>query len=100
MRLWELGVRVKNKKTKGGTNNNEIKMGCGSSRGPETEQDIQAKKTSNAIEQEIKADKNKMKHQVKLLLLGSGEAGKSTFAKQMKILYMDGFAQQVFRIIT
>ena len=30
----------------------------------------------------------------KLLLLGTGEAGKSTFVKQMKILYGIGFSEE------
>ena len=36
---------------------------------------------------------------VKLLLLGSGSSGKSTFAKQMKLLYMDGFSDKEARLI-
>ena len=36
---------------------------------------------------------------VKLLLLGSGSSGKSTFAKQMKLLYMDGFSDKEARAI-
>ncbi len=31
---------------------------------------------------------------VKLLLLGSGSSGKSTFAKQMKLLFMEGFSDK------
>ena len=37
-----------------------------------------------------------MLSQVKLLLLGSASAGKSTFAKQLKILFLNGFSEAEF----
>jgi len=39
------------------------------------------------IEDELKKEKNKMQNQIKILLLGCGEAGKSTFIKQMRIIH-------------
>lgn len=39
----------------------------------------------------LRKDKSVMRRQVKLLLLGAGESGKSTFLKQMKIIHGDNF---------
>lgn len=42
---------------------------------------------SRAIDKELHRAKKSMKREVKLLLLGAGESGKSTFLKQMKIIH-------------
>ena len=65
-------------------------MGCGGSR----HIDKDAKTASNQIDKQIKKDAEAARKQVKLLLLGAGESGKSTIAKQMKILHQDGFSEQ------
>ena len=36
----------------------------------------------------------KAKHIVRILLLGTGESGKSTVVKQMKIIHMNGFTEK------
>jgi len=41
----------------------------------------------------LKEEKKRMDAEVKLLLLGAGESGKSTIAKQMKIIHLDGFPE-------
>lgn len=61
-------------------------MGCG---GSKSEQSL----VSDRIEKELKEDKKRFDQEVKLLLLGAGESGKSTVAKQMKIIHLNGFSE-------
>ena len=49
---------------------------------------------SNAIDRDLRSDAMHMKKQFKLLLLGAGESGKSTVAKQLKILHQEGFTAE------
>ncbi|KAI1332802.1 G protein alpha subunit [Xylariaceae sp. FL0255] len=48
---------------------------------------------SRDIDKVIKQDEKRMAKEVKLLLLGAGESGKSTVLKQMKLIYASGFSR-------
>lgn len=49
---------------------------------------------SRLIDRQLTKDKDKMKRTQKILLLGSGESGKSTFLKQMRIINGRSFENQ------
>ena len=57
---------------------------------------LSARAKSKAMDKELKADGDKQANDIKLLLLGAGECGKSTILKQMKIINMDGFSREDF----
>jgi len=68
---------------------------CGTSEKLTSEQ-IKERERSKAIEQALrKDDQLQKKSHHKLLLLGTGDAGKSTFAKQMSLLHSKGLSNQV-----
>ncbi|KAK5629164.1 hypothetical protein RRF57_004879 [Xylaria bambusicola] len=48
---------------------------------------------SRELDKVIKQDEKRMQKEVKLLLLGAGESGKSTVLKQMKLIYAQGFSK-------
>ncbi|XP_054709796.1 guanine nucleotide-binding protein G(o) subunit alpha-like [Uloborus diversus] len=52
---------------------------------------------SKAIDRNLKEDGMQAAKDIKLLLLGAGESGKSTIVKQMKIIHDSGFTQDDFR---
>uniref|UniRef100_A0A3Q2CQF9 Guanine nucleotide binding protein (G protein), alpha 13b n=1 Tax=Cyprinodon variegatus TaxID=28743 RepID=A0A3Q2CQF9_CYPVA len=49
---------------------------------------------SRAIDKTLSREKTYVKRLVKILLLGAGESGKSTFLKQMRIIHGEDFDQQ------
>jgi GTPase SAR1 family protein len=51
-------------------------------------------KEKNEIDEEIKQDRKKLATVHKLLLLGAGESGKSTLAKQVKLIHLAGFTEE------
>ncbi|ORX35574.1 G-protein alpha subunit [Kockovaella imperatae] len=51
------------------------------------------KDRSNVIDRQLEDDMKKFKKECKILLLGSGESGKSTIVKQMKIIHQNGYSK-------
>ena len=64
-------------------------MGCGASSVQK-----EATERSKKIDDELKHDNEDERNVVKLLLLGTGESGKSTIVKQMRIIHQAGYTQQ------
>ncbi|CAB3372197.1 Hypothetical predicted protein [Cloeon dipterum] len=52
---------------------------------------------SKQIEKNLKEDGIQAAKDIKLLLLGAGESGKSTIVKQMKIIHESGFTSEDFK---
>ncbi|CAM1500975.1 Fc.00g101370.m01.CDS01 [Cosmosporella sp. VM-42] len=48
---------------------------------------------SKELDRVIRQDEKRLSKEVKLLLLGAGESGKSTVLKQMKLIYSQGFSK-------
>lgn len=68
------------------------KMGaCMSS---ESSEETEKKKRSRAIDAQLEEDSRRLKRECKILLLGSGESGKSTIVKQMKIIHQNGYTRE------
>ncbi|RYP91827.1 hypothetical protein DL770_002083 [Monosporascus sp. CRB-9-2] len=63
---------------------------CMSSNKEEEEQ----KKRSQAIDRALDEDSKRLRRECKILLLGSGESGKSTIVKQMKIIHLKGYSAE------
>ena len=59
-------------------------------------QEVDSLKISRKIDKELAQEvkSSRMRNTVKLLLLGSGESGKSTIIKQMKIIHQNGYTTQ------
>ncbi|XP_060936342.1 guanine nucleotide-binding protein subunit alpha-14-like [Limanda limanda] len=56
-------------------------------------EDAERQRIHRAIEQQLRRDKRESHREFKLLLLGTGESGKSTFIKQMRIIHGSGYSE-------
>lgn len=54
----------------------------------------EAKRRSREIDSMLKRERRSIRRLVKILLLGAGESGKSTFLKQMRIIHGKEFDQK------
>lgn len=59
-----------------------------------SEEAKEQKRINAEIEKQLKADKRNARRELKLLLLGTGESGKSTFIKQMRIIHGQGYSDE------
>jgi len=64
-----------------------ILAGCMECINAKSQEEIELARRSKQIDRDLKREERTIKRQVKLLLLGAGESGKSTFLKQMRIIH-------------
>uniref|UniRef100_A0A8C7VKC7 Guanine nucleotide-binding protein subunit alpha n=1 Tax=Oncorhynchus mykiss TaxID=8022 RepID=A0A8C7VKC7_ONCMY len=59
-----------------------------------SEEAKEARRINDEIERQLRRDKRDARRELKLLLLGTGESGKSTFIKQMRIIHGAGYSEE------
>jgi len=59
-----------------------------------------AKQRSEEIDRQIEEDSRKFRKECKILLLGSGESGKTTIIKQIKIVYQNGYTDAELSVVS
>ncbi|CDH50559.1 g-protein complex alpha subunit [Lichtheimia corymbifera JMRC:FSU:9682] len=64
-------------------------MGC-----CQSSERVEERQRNQEIEAQIRRDRANMKTEIKMLLLGAGESGKSTILKQMKLIHDGGYTPE------
>ncbi|KAJ2720269.1 guanine nucleotide-binding protein subunit alpha [Coemansia sp. Benny D115] len=64
-------------------------MGCGASK-----EDLDEKRANDEIDNQLRKERMNLRNEVKMLLLGAGESGKSTIIKQMKLIHDGGYSHE------
>lgn len=59
-----------------------------------SEEQREQRRINQEIEKQLRRDKQNARKELKLLLLGTGESGKSTFIKQMRIIHGTGYTDE------
>uniref|UniRef100_A0A8C7H5R9 Guanine nucleotide-binding protein subunit alpha n=1 Tax=Oncorhynchus kisutch TaxID=8019 RepID=A0A8C7H5R9_ONCKI len=59
-----------------------------------SEEAKESKRINAEIDKQLRRDKRDARRELKLLLLGTGESGKSTFIKQMRIIHGTGYTDE------
>ncbi|XP_037548545.1 guanine nucleotide-binding protein G(q) subunit alpha [Nematolebias whitei] len=60
----------------------------------------EARRINDEIERQLRKDEKQSHREFKLLMLGTGESGKSTFIKQMRIIHGRGYSDEDRRAFT
>ena len=58
------------------------------------EDEREALRRSRQIDRQLAQEKKNLRQEIKILLLGAGESGKSTFIKQMRIIHGEDYSEQ------
>ena len=59
-----------------------------------SEDEKEAIRRSRQIDRQLQQEKKSLRQEIKILLLGAGESGKSTFIKQMRIIHGEEYSQE------
>lgn len=58
-----------------------------------SDEEKEALRRSKLIDRQLQQEKKNLRQEIKILLLGAGESGKSTFIKQMRIIHGEDYSE-------